>query len=243
MSSPTGRDSTRKQRREGASAQRKALEQASQAGAPSRKRLIQIGGALSVAVIALAAIFLLSGKASNSTSKAGLAGAYQYAVGSPAPGASAPPIELASTTGGQFSLAAQRGHSVLLYFQEGLTCQPCWTQLVDIQKNMAKFRAAGVAQVVTITADPLGDLRQKAADESLTVPVLSDPGLVASREYSANQYGMMGSSRDGHSFVLIGPDGRVRWRADYGGAPNYTMYVPVPDLLADLRKGTGGRAA
>jgi hypothetical protein len=54
---------------------------------------------------------------------------------------------------------------------------------------------------------------------------------------------MMGSSRDGHSFVLIGPDGRIRWRADYGGAPDYTMYVPVANLLADLRKGSNAPAA
>ncbi len=45
-----------------------------------------------------------------------------------------------------------------------------------------------------------------------------------------NQFGMMGDSRDGHSLVLIGPDGEILWRADYGGAPNYTMFVPVPCL-------------
>jgi peroxiredoxin Q/BCP len=242
MSSSAGEELTRKQRREEARAKRKALEQAEQAGAGRRKRLIQIGCALSVGVVVLGAIFLL-GRKGSSAPTAGVAGAYHYAVGAPAPGAPAPPIELPSTAGGQFSLAAQRGHSVLLYFQEGLTCQPCWAQLVDIQKNMAKFRAAGVQEVVSITVDPLSDLRQKVADESLSVPVLSDPGLVASHEYSANQYGMMGSSRDGHSFVLVGPDGRVRWRADYGGSPDYTMYVPVPDLLADLRKGTASAPA
>ena len=30
---------------------------------------------------------------------------------------------------------------------------------------------------------------------------------------------MMGDMRDGHSFVLVGPDGVIRWRADYGGSP------------------------
>lgn len=48
---------------------------------------------------------------------------------------------------------------------------------------------------------------------------------------------MMGDSRDGHSFVLIGPDGNILWRADYGGAPNYTMYLPVERLLTDLEEG------
>jgi peroxiredoxin Q/BCP len=241
MSSSTGEELNRKQRREEARAKRKTLEQAARSGASQRKRAIQIVAALSVGVIVLGAIFILG--RGHSAPANGAAGAYPFTVGQPGPGAPAPPIELASTAGGQFSLTAQHGHSVLLYFQEGLTCQPCWAQLADIQKNMAKFRAAGVEQVVSITVDPLSDLRQKVADESLTLPVLSDPGLVASHEYSANQYGMMGSSRDGHSFVLVGPEGRIRWRADYGGPPDYTMYVPVPDLLADLHKGIGAPAA
>ena len=71
----------------------------------------------------------------------------------------------------------------------------------------------------------------------LTTPVLSDPDLAVSQQYGANQYGMMGASRDGHTFILVGPDGIIRWRADYGGAPNYTMYVPVQTLLADLQAG------
>jgi peroxiredoxin Q/BCP len=241
MSSSTGEELNRKERREEARAKRKTLEQAARTGASQRKRAIQIVAALGVGVVVLAAIFAL-GKGRSAPAN-GAAGAYPFTVGAPGPGAPAPPIELASTTGGQFNLTAQHGHSVLLYFQEGLTCQPCWAQLSDIQKNMAKFRAAGVEQVVSITVDPLSDLRQKVADESLALPVLSDPGLVASHEYSANQYGMMGASRDGHSFVLVGPEGRIRWRADYGGPPDYTMYVPVPDLLADLHKGIGAPAA
>ena len=50
---------------------------------------------------------------------------------------------------------------------------------------------------------------------------------------------MMGDSRDGHSFIVVGPDGRIAWRADYGGAPNYTMDLPASALLADLARGLG----
>jgi hypothetical protein len=56
--------------------------------------------------------------------------------------------------------------------------------------------------------------------------VLSDPGLAVSQQYHANSYGMMGASRDGHTFILVGPDGVIRWRADYGGPPKYTMFLP-----------------
>jgi len=67
--------------------------------------------------------------------------------------------------------------------------------------------------------------------------VLSDPTMAVSKAYHANDYGMMGNSRDGHTFILVGPDGTIRWRADYGGAPHYTMFVQPSQVLADLRAG------
>jgi hypothetical protein len=36
--------------------------------------------------------------------------------------------------------------------------------------------------------------------------------------------------------VLVGADGVIRWRADYGGAPDYTMYLPPQKMLADMIK-------
>lgn len=190
-------------------------------------------------VIALAVIFFLNNQGGSSAGT-GQAGQYAFQVGSPGPGEQAPAIQLPSTAGGTFDLASQRGKTVLLYFQEGLTCQPCWDQLKDIQSNIGQFQALGIDTIVSITTDPLDALQQKVADEGLTLPVLSDPGLVASRAYTANGYGMMGSSRDGHTFIVVGPDGRIRWRADYGGAPKYTMYVPVSNLIADIRAGLNG---
>lgn len=190
-----------------------------------------------VAVVALAAIYVL-----NRPGGAPQGGDYAFAVGSPGPGEKAPSIRLPSTDGSVFDLASLRGKTVLLFFQEGLMCQPCWDQLTDIQSNMDQFGALGIEEIVSVTTDPLDALKQKVADEGLTIPVLSDPNLAVSETYSANQYGMMGTSRDGHSFILVGPDGTIEWRADYGGAPNFTMYVPVPSLIADLRQGLRGTA-
>ncbi len=165
------------------------------------------------------------------------AGKYSFQVGDPGPGQIAPPIQLMSTAGAAFDLASLRGKTVLLYFQEGITCQPCWDQAKDVGLKFQEFQALGVDQVVTIATDPVDLLTRKATDSGLSMPVLSDPDLVASRAYHANDYGMMGQSRDGHSFVLVGPDGRIKWRADYGGAPAYTMYLPVANLIADMRRG------
>ncbi len=193
----------------------------------------------SAAVIALGVIFFLNNQG-GSPAGTDQAGKYAFQVGSPGIGTQAPAIQLQSTTGGTFDLSSQRGKTVLLYFQEGLTCQPCWDQLKDIQSHRSDFHALGIDTIVSITTDPLDALQQKVADEGLTIPVLSDPQLAVSQAYTANGYGMMGNNRDGHTFIVVGPDGLIRWRADYGGAPNYTMYVPVSNLVADIRAGLKG---
>lgn len=163
--------------------------------------------------------------------------AYPFQVGNPGPSQSAPALALPSTDGSTFDLAKLRGKTVLLYFQEGISCQPCWDQMKDMQTRQHDLRALGIETMVSITTNPLNALTQKVADEGLSIPVLSDTSLAVSRAYHANEYGMMGESSDGHTFIVVGPDGRILWRADYGGAPNYTMYVPMDTLLADLRAG------
>jgi len=191
------------------------------------------------AIIALGVIFYLNTSAS-STSSSNQAGTYPFQVGSPGPGAQAPNITLPSTDGSMFDLASMRGKTVLLYFQEGVSCQPCWDQLKDIQSRSSDFRALKIDTIVSITTDPLDALKQKVADQGITIPVLSDRSVAVSQAYSANSYGMMGAGQDGHSFILVGPDGLIKWRADYGGAPKYTMYVPVSNLIADIRAGLNG---
>ena len=195
-----------------------------------------------VAVIVLGVIFFLN-NGNSSTASTGKAGNYPYEVAHPGRGEQAPPIRLLSTDGSTFDLAALRGKTVLLFFQEGLSCQPCWDQIKDMESNMKQFQALGIDRVVSITTDPLDALKQKVADEGISTPILSDESFSVSQAYHANQYGMMDGSRDGHTFIVVGPDGRIRWRADYGGAPNYTMYVPVPSLIADMREGLNGRSS
>ncbi|WP_407973395.1 peroxiredoxin family protein (plasmid) [Burkholderia pyrrocinia] len=206
-----------------------------------RRTKLIVGAAATTLLALVGAIVLLSPPQetgfSGSSSSARLAGKYSFQVGDPGPGQLAPPIRLMGTTGSEFDLASFRGKTVLLYFQEGVTCQPCWDQARDIARHFQEFHALGIDQVVTIATDPVDLMQRKAADAGLSMPVLSDPDLAVSRAYHANDYGMMGQSRDGHSFVVVGPDGRIKWRADYGGAPAYTMYLPVENLVADMRQG------
>ena len=213
---------------------RKAALQAEQARQKRNALLLRVGLVLVVAAAALYGVLQVTG---GNTSKGGQ---ISYVTGTPGTGQAAPPVSLPATTGGTFDLArADHKGPVLLYFQEGLTCQPCWDQLKVIQKDMAKYRALGVSQIVSITSDPLDQITQKARDEGLTMPVLSDPNLAVSKTYHANQFGMMDGSRDGHTFVLVGSNGQILWRADYGGPPHYTMFVPDQQLLAHLTKALG----
>jgi len=213
--------------------------------ASQRAGISRTGGtSLAVVVVAVVGLYFLSSYHHSSPGTSGAAGssAYPYAVGSPGPGQKAPDVNLPATSGGSFNLASYRGRKpVLLYFQEGLTCQPCWDQISAIQKDDAKFRALGIGPIVSITTDPLGEITQKAHDEGFSIPVLSDQGGRVSDSYSARNYGMMGHDRDGHTFVLVGSDGKILWRADYGGAPKYTMFVPVDVLLAQLKAHAGGK--
>src|SRR5205823_8425109 len=71
-----------------------------------------------------------------------------------------------------YTLSLHDALPILLYFQEGLTCQPCWDQLKDIQSNIDQFHSLGINQIVSITTDPLSALQQKVTDEGLTIPVL-----------------------------------------------------------------------
>ena len=202
-------------------------------GRRTRPLLVAIGVAV-LAVVVLFAVYV----ASNGTKKANpTGGTYHFAVGDPGPGRPAPPIVLPSTAGSNFDLASFKGKTVLLYFQEGVGCQPCWDQMRDIQTHRAEFSAAGIDEFVTITSNSLDLVKQKLNQDGIPGPVLADTDLAVSKTYDANSYGMMGNSTDGHTFIVVGPDGTIEWRADYGGSPDYTMFVPVPSLLADLKAG------
>lgn len=200
---------------------------------PRHRTFVWVLAVVALIVVVLGLYTIFAGSTGSTTSASGTA----YAVGQPGPGQSAPAFSLTDTTGKHVALADYRGKTVLLYFQEGLSCQPCWDQLTSLEQDATKVKAAGIDAIVSITSDPANLIAQKARDMGLVTPVLSDPDLATSVKYEANQYGMMGTSRDGHSFILVDPDGTIIWRADYGGAPNYTMFVPVDKLLTDLQNG------
>jgi peroxiredoxin len=192
-----------------------------------------------IALLAGIAAIVVGIAAMNTLSKADQR-SLPYDVGRPGPGDLAPDFTVTTADGGTFQLAAQRGKQVLLYFHEGLGCDPCWRQIDSIQVDFSQFKALGIDQVVPISADPAAAQAQRAQRGAITFPVVPDVGLAVSRAYDTLGYGMMNGMLPGHTFILVGTDGKIRWRADYGGSPNYTMFVPDSDLLAQLRKVIGG---
>lgn len=195
------------------------------------------GGARTWAMAAIVVLLVLGGLYAlhhSSTSSAGVADPGRYDVGSPGPGEEAPDFTLPGTKGQDVSLSDFRGENVLLYFHEGLGCQPCWDQIRDLEAATSQLEDAGVDRLVSITSAPQDLLVQKMDDDGLESLALADPNLAVIEPYEANQYGMMGDTTAGHSFILVGAEGEIVWRADYGGAPNYTMYLPVDTILADL---------
>jgi peroxiredoxin len=208
-------------------------------GNSSRGKFLTTGLVL-LAVLGLFVVFRSGQRSDRGGVITGSRAAFQ--VGQPGAGQPAPAFSLAASTGKSVSLSDYRGKTVLVFFQEGIGCQPCWDQIRDLEKDKAALSQAGIDDVVSITTSPTDLVAQKTRDDHLQTPVLSDPDLAVSRAYHANSYGMMGDSRDGHSFLLIGPTGQVTWRADYGGSPNYTMYLPVATILRDLRNATSAGA-
>lgn len=67
------------------------------------------------------------------------------------------------------------------------------------------------------------------------VPMLSDSDHGVSQAYDVLQWAVA-SGEPGHTFVLVGQDGKIEWIRDYGAPENGgTMYVPVNDLVEQIR--------
>ena len=156
-------------------------------------------------------------------------------------GQEAPQFQLASVVNGStFNLANYANKSdVLLFFNEGLSCSPCLRQMVDIDKDYSAFRQMGLT-VVSITTDTPSSLGTWAHNNGISnMMVLADPSSQVDNEYTttgANVGSMHPGMTPGHTFMLVGKDGKVLWREDYGTS---TMYVPMDQLVAAVKTALG----
>lgn len=105
-------------------------------------------------------------------------------------------------------------------------------QIVDLQ-NDATFQSLGVA-LVNVGIDPLSNLTAAAQEWGITTPLLSDADSQVSEAYGVLQWAMS-NGEPGHTFILVGQNGEVKWIRDYGSAENGgLMYVPVDELNQEI---------
>ena len=191
-----------------------------------------------VSIVLVVGAALLTHRTHAHTAVGGFGGTapYVYTVGQPGPGDKAPEFSLDSSFEKKVSLSDYKGKTVLLFIQEGLMCDACWSQVSDLEKDAKLFKDEfGVDQLVVITPDPISSLIQKAQVGGYKSPLLSDPNRQVSVAYDALKYGMMNGAYPGHTFLLIDQDGVIKWRADYGGPPDHAMYVPDSQIINDMK--------
>lgn len=111
-------------------------------------------------------------------------------------------------------------------------------QVVDLQRNKA-FEDLGV-QMLAISPDPVSAWKQEGGPLGISVPTLSDPGNSVWMRYGTPDW-MMGMNEPGHTFFLVGGDGRVEWLRDYG-APEHggAMYVAPDEIVSQLQRALTG---
>lgn len=144
-------------------------------------------------------------------------------------GTLAPDFSLPDVNGETFTLSNYRGKSnVLIFYNEGLSCQPCLKQIQDLDGLNEQFVELNVV-VVSITPNVLNQLIEWASSSGPRYgKVLSDQNQIMIK-----LYGMPGHA---HTFVLVDTNGVVRWWGDYS---QQTMYVPNDQIIAAIRRALG----
>ena len=162
---------------------------------------------------------------------------YAYRASSAKPGASpdmlskpAPDFTLpAAADGREVKLADLLGKkNVLLFFNEGYGCDPCWQQTAALQEDLDVF-AAMDTDVYAVMVDSPSLINKEAPRWRLkSLPILVDESRRVSKSYDA--LGGMHPDKPAHKFVLIGKNGLILWAADYP-----SMWVDKEVVVGQVR--------
>jgi len=194
-----------------------------------RKSFILKGGLVfaSIIVISFFGYLWVNAKPVDTSSRPseGLRSIGNLKLGDPAPH-----FSLLSTDGKEFSLDQYADKNVLLYFNEGVMCAPCWKQISTMQQKLDKFEEIGT-EVLTIAIDSANDWKPILKAENITtIPVLIDADRKVSDAYGVLQMpSQMHSDRPGHTYILVDKGGMVRWIGDYP-----TMRVTDEEVIASI---------
>lgn len=107
--------------------------------------------------------------------------------------------------------------------------------MVDLQ-NDRDFGALGV-DLVSIAPDGSDAWRKAGAEYDLEdfSTVVSDAGNEVASAYDVLKWQHPVTGEPGHTFILVGRDGRVEWIKDYGAEEHGSiMYVVPKELIREL---------
>lgn len=189
-------------------------------------KFVVLGFSLLVLVFSFGYFWLTAAPSTpDSKANAGLTRTSGLELGNQAPGFSLP-----SANGQIVSSADYSGKNLLLYFQEGLMCQPCWKQIGTLEADLASFEKINT-EIVTIGVDSASDWRPIMQSEGITkIPILVDSDRKMSTAYGVlSMSSQMHSDRPGHTFVLVNKEGKIAWIADYP-----TMRVSNGEILNSI---------
>ena len=219
---------------------RAARQAAHAAGPPKRSRPRPFwtswkGGLAGLVVLAvISASFVLPdqlGRKPATDSHAAMAMGAEQGAGLPA-GSSMPSFfERDVETSKPITSGSVFAHKTLLFFSEGVMCQACFEQIKGLEQFGAELDKRGI-QLVSITPDSPGDLRQAVSQYGIRTPMIADDDRDMSQAFNTLGQGMHDDT-PGHAFVLVN-QGRVLWYRDYWLAPTRSMYVEPERLLADI---------
>jgi len=152
----------------------------------------------------------------------------------------APDFKLPSTSGEEISLSDFKGKkNVLVYFNEGLSCDPCIEQIPELEKHLAELDKIDVV-LINVMYDNIDDLKSVASRYGIKTLMLSYKNAETEIDYDLIRFSMGMGRRAGHTFVLVGKDGSVLWRKDYWTGygmmvQNGTMFVRGEDVLREVK--------
>lgn len=162
-------------------------------------------------------------------------------VASSSQGGFAPDFELPATTGGKIQLSDYRGKkNVLLYFHEGLSCQPCWEQIPELERALPKLEEMN-AVLLSIALDSVDQWKDTSDQYRIKTPILSYQDSNTEQTYNLLPYSMGMGRRAGHTFVLVDKNGVIKWRRDYWPSRGHmvaggTMFVKAKYIVEAVEK-------
>ena len=122
----------------------------------------------------------------------------------PQPGYVAPRIEALSVNAGNFSLAAQRGKWVVVYFFPKAGSQACTHEAQEFQRHKSVFEELDTT-VVGISPDKLEVQRQFASSNGIAFPLIADTARDIIGAWGARAV-LGGAAR---ATFLVDPNGKI----------------------------------